>query len=210
MSASKENLNPVPDRVVEGELDQELLARLHAGDSAAATEIYVRYSQRLIGLMKRRIPGDLQTRLDPEDIVQSVFRSFFRRAAAGAYDVPEGSELWRLFLVMALNKVRKVGAFHRSAKRDVRRTAEMPLPTDIGPEAFDENSLRVLEMTIDEVLERSPAHLREMVILRVKGCEVGEIAAKTGKAKRTVERCLQNFRQEMWKRLRPDAALEEG
>lgn len=25
MSASKENLNPVPDRVVEGELDQELL-----------------------------------------------------------------------------------------------------------------------------------------------------------------------------------------
>lgn len=86
----------------------------------------------------------------------------------------------------------------------------MPLPTDIGPEAFDENSLRVLEMTIDEVLERSPAHLREMVILRVKGCEVGEIAAKTGKAKRTVERCLQNFRQEMWKRLRPDAAPEEG
>lgn len=31
----------------------------------------------LIGSMKRRIPGDLQTRLDPEDIVQSVFREVF-------------------------------------------------------------------------------------------------------------------------------------
>ena len=37
-----------------------------------------------------------------EEIVQSVFGSFFRRARSGDYDVPVGDELWKLFLVIAL------------------------------------------------------------------------------------------------------------
>ena len=66
---------------------------------------------------------DLKQRVDPDDIVQSVFRTFFRRAAAGQYDVPAGDELWKLFLVIGLNKVRAVAAYHKAAKRDVRQTA---------------------------------------------------------------------------------------
>ena len=46
--------------------------------------------------------------------------SFFRKAGSGDYEVPHGEDLWKLFLVMALNKVRAKGAFHRAAKRDIR------------------------------------------------------------------------------------------
>ena len=67
--------------------------------------------------------------VDAEEIVQSVFRTFFRRAAHGHYSVPDGEEMWKLLLVIALNKVRAAGAYHRAAKRDMRQT--------VGGEAFE-------------------------------------------------------------------------
>src|SRR5947208_1454870 len=106
---------------------------------------------------------ELATRLDPEDIVQSVFRTFFRRAAQGHYDVPAGEEIWKLLLVIALNKIRAVGAYHRAAKRDVRQTAggetfDVAIESESGR---DETSLTVLKMVIDEVLAGLPeAHRR--------------------------------------------------
>ena len=108
--------------------DQSLLRRFQHGHEDASTELYLRYSERLLALVAAgfRRPGPA---VDPEDIVQSVFRTFFRRASLGHYTVPDGDEIWKLFLVIALNKVRAIGSFHRAAKRDVRRTA--------GGESFD-------------------------------------------------------------------------
>ena len=138
--------------------------------------------------------------------MQSVFRTFFRRAAEGQYDVPEGEEIWKLLLVIALNKIRSVGAFHRAARRDVRQTA--------GGEAFDqaidaepgqdEAALTVLRMVIDEVLDALPASHRPIVELRIEGHEVAEIAEQVQRSKRTVERVLQEFRQRL------DAQIREG
>ena len=62
----------------------------------------------------------------------------------------------------------------------------------------------VLQLTINEVLERLPASHRKIVELRVEGHEVAEIAAQTGRAKRSVERILQEFRD----RLRSEIAVE--
>lgn len=179
-----------PDEVV----DQRLMERLHAGDREAATEIYRRYADRLLGVAQRNTPADLRTRFDPEDVVQSVFRTFFRRAEAGAYAVPEGDDLWKLFLVISLNKVRRLGNFHRSAKRDVTKTTLFiaQSPEDL-PGAHD--SVRVLELTIEELLARCPEHARQMIRLRIEGCEVAEIATRTSRSKRSVERVLQQFRQ---------------
>ena len=54
--------------------------------------------------------------------MQSVFGSFFRRARQGYYDVPDGEELWKLLLVLALHKIRDKSAYYHAAKRDVHRT----------------------------------------------------------------------------------------
>src|SRR5262245_11532311 len=91
--------------------DGSLLRRYRRGDQAAATRLYLRYANRLRALARARCSPDLAQRVDPDDIVQSVFRSFFRRARSGAYEVPDGEELWKLFLVIALNKIRAEGAF---------------------------------------------------------------------------------------------------
>lgn len=176
--------------------DASLLVRFRRGEEDAATQLYLRYAGRLRALAANQASADVRRRVDPDDIVQSVFRTFFRRAAAGQYEVPAGEELWKLFLVIGLNKVRAVAAFHKAARRDVRATAggsEFDKAADETP-AADEAALSALRLTIDELLAPLPATHREIVELRIGGHEVAEIAAKTGRAKRSVERILQEFR----------------
>lgn len=178
--------------------DASLLHRFQLGtDGDAATELYLRYAHRLRALASAQTSDDLAQRVDPDDIVQSVFRTFFRRAAAGEYDVPDGDELWKLFLVIGLNKVRAVAAHHKAAKRDVRKTtsAEALAATAAQPNTTSDDDLRELQLTIDELLAPLPPGHREIILLRVAGHEVAEIATKVGRAKRSVERILQEFRK---------------
>ncbi|MCO6454067.1 MAG: sigma-70 family RNA polymerase sigma factor [Pirellulaceae bacterium] len=179
--------------------DGSLLRRFQGGEQNAATAIYLRYAQRLNLLAQAKTGRELLVRLDPEDIVQSVFRTFFRRAALGHYQVPDGDELWKLFLVIALNKIRTLGEFHRAAKRDVGHTTDLER---VGPgiadsHGSDEDAYRILRMTVDELLAELPDTQRQMVVLRIEGHDVQAIAQATGRAKRSVERALQNFRERL-------------
>ena len=179
--------------------DSLLLRRFRGGEADAATELYLRYAERLRALAAGQASAALRRRVDPDDIVQSVFRTFFRRAALGQYEVPSGDDLWKLFLVIGLNKVRKAGAHHTAAKRDVRQTAggaEYDRAVDATPGA-DEEALAALRLTIAEVLDPLPPSHREIIDLRIAGHEVADIAASTGRSKRSVERILQEFRRQL-------------
>lgn len=179
--------------------DKSLLTRYRRGDDDAATELYLRYADRLRALATHQTSSLLQQRVDADDMVQSVFRTFFRRAAIGQYDIPEGDELWKLLLVIGLNKIRYAGVFHRADKRDITKTtsaedAQFTLTTQRGG---DEVALNVLRLTIDEMLEPLPAIVREIVQLRIAGHEINDISQTTGRSKRSVERILQEFRQKL-------------
>lgn len=175
--------------------DRSLLVELHRGADDAATQLYLRYADRLRQLATKQTADDLRSRIDPEDIVQSVFRTFFRRAAEGHYQVPEGEELWKLFLVIALNKIRRKGAWHHAAKRDSRATTGADALQEAGTQ--DESSLIMLNMVIDETLAAMPVTTRDIIKLRIAGHEVSEIAGQLGRSKRSVERVLQEFRAKL-------------
>lgn len=186
--------------------DHSLLRRFRRGQGDAPTQLYLRYAERLRALAAAQRSAGLAARVDPEDIVQSVFRTFFRRAAEGQYDVPEGEEIWKLLLVIALNKIRAVGAFHRAARRDVRLTAGgagFDHAVDSEP-GRDETALAVLRLVIGEILEALPPGHRPIVELRIEGHEVSEIARRAQRSKRTVERVLQEFRRRL------DSQIHEG
>jgi RNA polymerase sigma-70 factor (ECF subfamily) len=176
-----------------------LLRRIRGGEQDAATALYVRYAQRLQALAKAKTSPALAARIDPEDVVQSVFRTFFRRASEGHYDVPEGDELWKLFLVISLNKIRTLAGFHRAAKRDVSSTVglEHSESAVAAHHGSQEEALRTLEMIIDETLGDLPEAQREMIRLRSEGHGVTEIAETTRRSKRSVERVLQQFRNRL-------------
>jgi RNA polymerase sigma factor (sigma-70 family) len=186
--------------------DHSLLRRFRRGSQDAATQLYVRYVHRLRALVRAKCSSQLSRRVEPEDIVQSVFRRFFRRVLQGDYDVPPGEELWGLFLVIALNKIRAEEAFHRAGKRDVRLTladgeAERLLAARPGE---DEVAYAALQLTVEEALERFSPQQRLMIELRIQGYEVAEIARQTCRSKRSVERALQEVRTGL------RALLEEG
>jgi RNA polymerase sigma-70 factor (ECF subfamily) len=179
--------------------DHSLLGRLRGGSSEAATQLYLRYANRLRALARSQCSPNLARQVDAEDIVQSVFGSFFRGASQGYYEVPAGEELWKLFLVIALNKIRAKAVYHRAAKRDAGRTVGGDL---LDQEAFpaaesDSAACAFLQLVIDEALGRLPEVSRRMVRLRIEGHEVADIATRTQRSKRSVERVLQEFRQQM-------------
>jgi RNA polymerase sigma-70 factor (ECF subfamily) len=178
--------------------DHTLLGRFRTGEEDAATELYLRYANRLQAWAASQTSPVLKPRFDAEDVVQSVFRTLFRRVGEGLYDVPPGEELWQLLLVIALNKIRKLATFHRAGKRDVTKTlGSDSLDQQDQQSGRDENSLRVLQMVIDDLLSQLSATNRRIVELRIRGHQAEVIAQRTDRSKRTVERVLQDFRHRL-------------
>jgi RNA polymerase sigma-70 factor (ECF subfamily) len=178
--------------------DASLLSVFRKGNQDAATQLYLRYAKRLRALVKEQCSSELSRRLEEDDIVQSVFRTFFSGAQQGLYRVPGGQDLWKLLLVISLNKIRAKGAYHSAAKRDARRTSSLeavgmggePAQPDGGEQAF-------FQLVVQEAMEHLPSEYREIVQLRIEGYEVEEIAARSSRAKRTVERILQEARKRL-------------
>jgi RNA polymerase sigma-70 factor (ECF subfamily) len=186
--------------------DRSLLQRLRQGSQDAATQLYLRYAHRLRALAEAQCSGDLARRVDADDIVQSIFGSFFRGASQGYYEVPEGEELWKLFLVIALNKIRAKGNYHRAARRDIRMTVgsddfdQLPV-AGVNP---DDGDLAFLRLAVAEALEKLPPQHKQIVTLRIEGHEVGEIAELVERSHRTVERILQQARERLTELLKGD------
>jgi RNA polymerase sigma-70 factor (ECF subfamily) len=176
--------------------DQSLLRLYQSGDERAAIELYRRYAGRLRALANAQCASDLKARFDADDIVQSVFRTFFAGLRESSYDVPQGQELWGLLFVIALHKIRNQANFHRAAKRNVGHTVSSRGLED-QQLTSDEASLNFLLMVIDDELKDYPPVNRQIVRMRIEGFDIGEITKETARSRRTVERVLQDFRQKL-------------
>lgn len=195
-----------PDSGSSGGSDHSLVKRFREGEQDAATELFLKYGARLQALARSQTSRALASRFDPEDVIQSVFRTFFRRAAKGLYDVPEGDELWQLLLVLALNKIRDLAAHHGAQKRDVKRTQDTgemggTLPSQ---SSMQQTSMQTLEVVLDDFLGNLPETQATVARLRMEGYQVDEIAQRTGRSKRTIERILNSLRQHLITRLDTD------
>ena len=173
--------------------DHTLLRFARDGDGEAAAALYRRYADRVRALVATRLGGRLAPRVSPDDIAQSVFRVFFRGVVGRAYDVPPGEELWGLLAVLTRRKVRERVAYHQAARRDIRRTALRGAAGLAGEPAADAEA-DYLQIEVDEFLHSFHPADREVVGLRLGGYEVAEIAGRTGRSLRTVERVLQKAR----------------
>jgi RNA polymerase sigma factor (sigma-70 family) len=177
--------------------DDSLVRRVGHGCEAAADRLFRRYADRLRALAKRKLPADITPRVDADDIVQSVFRRFFESAQLGNYAAPTGDDLWNLLLVITLNRLRTVKTQERAAKRDSRRNVHFggdqgSLERTAGWRGEQPDA--VFRLVIDEAIARMPTAYREVLALRMEEYEIAEIAQRTRRSKRTVERILQESR----------------
>src|SRR5438105_2188445 len=87
-----------------------------------------RYRERLVALARSKLSPALARRVDPEDVAQSVFRSFCRVARQRPDAVRVGEDLWDLLAAITLHKVLRAAERNQAGKRDLRCE---------HPEAFD-------------------------------------------------------------------------
>ena len=197
----------------------EWLGRLKAGEAAAAQNLWNRYSEELLRVAKHRLGTSPRGIGDEEDVALSVFGSIFRGAVEGRFDhISTRDELW--WLLLTITKRKTVDHIRRESaqKRD-----HQPDPPGQEPSAIRAVSVQI---SLNDLVSSSPTpdflvaleeqyislldklrndQLREIVVLRIEGYTVAEIAQKLNIGMRAVERKLQLIRAK-WKRelLQPD------
>jgi len=98
-----------------------LIARLRSGEDAAAREVFERFAGRLIGLARGHFNQILARKVDPEDVVQSAFKSFFVRHREGKLEVGDSDGLWNLLTLITLRKCADRVEYFRADRRDAAR-----------------------------------------------------------------------------------------
>src|SRR5271166_5556359 len=102
----------------------ELLSRLKKRDQDAESLVYLRFRDRLIALARSKLDGRIRQREDPEDVVQSAYRSFFRRCATGGFEFTDWDDLWSLLTVITVCKSMNHVEYHLAKRRSVTGEVE--------------------------------------------------------------------------------------
>lgn len=180
----------------------ELLARWRQGDQQAARELFRSYADRLIALARGRLSAKMTRRVDAEDVVQSVYRSFFVGTREGRYEVGRGGDLWQLLVTITLHKLQRQVERHRRLKRTVEREQSLNQADGLGnlaPEALAREpspaDAVALADEVEQAMRSLPALQRRILELRLQGHNLEEIAAGAQCCERTVRRSLLRIKQ---------------
>lgn len=136
------------------------------------------YRDRLCALVRRQMHPRYLKRDDPEDVVQSVFRTFYRRASLGQFRFDHDGALWKLLQLIAKRKMIKRVAYHDAERRDIRR--EDADSADFEPE-LDADQAAAAQM-LGDALEQALSGLNypepELYQLTLHGYSIVEIVDK--------------------------------
>src|SRR5262245_32841138 len=95
----------------------DLIRLLRSRDKDATAEVFKKYAHRLIGLARTRLDQRLQGKVGPEDVVQSVFRSFFVRVGHSPWQLESEDSLWAILVAMTVRKCGRKANFFLRKKR---------------------------------------------------------------------------------------------
>ena len=181
----------------------EFLTRLQTQDDAAAHELFRRFAHQLIALARRRIDAGLRHKVDPEDVVQSAYKSFFHRYGDGSLEVVNWNSLWGLLTLITVRKCVERAAYHRAECRDAAREAFPPTGEEAAPwlEPLSREptplEAAVLSETVDQLLAGLDQDERPILELSLQGCTTREISEQLGRAERTVRLLREGVRHRL-------------
>jgi RNA polymerase sigma-70 factor (ECF subfamily) len=195
----------------EGSFDG-LMARLRSGDEEAAARVFQRFAQQLVLLARSQLADWVSRKVDPEDIVQSVYKSFFARCGSGQFDLANWDSLWSLLTVITVRKCLEQAEYYSAARRDVRREVSAALrgEADAVCEALARDPTPSEAAALTDLLGQWLGGLEEpdrvILTLHLQGYTLAEIGSQVGRARRTVQRAIERGRR----RLRRLQATSEG
>ncbi len=178
--------------------DRDLVNDYQDGSESAAKELFDKHCERLLRLAKRRIGQRMSSRFDPEDVVQSAFRTFFTRVKNDEFEFANEDDTFKLLVRLTVRKTLRRIQYHRAEKRNPE--AEQGHHAD-GSEVFAhvasaEPSAEVEVALLDE-FERFVGQLptldRQVLELKVQGFSTVEIAERLGTYDRKVRRIIERL-----------------
>lgn len=202
-----------PDRQISNSLknledlsDSELIRRWKLGDERAADCIVERYSLRMIALVASKMNSRFRGSVDPEDVAQSAFGSFFSAAKQSRIQFSQSVSLWRLLATIAKRKMLRSIERSRALKRGGN---VQDVPFDEAIHYFAENSQPEASELLGELISELDSDLAPELRSVLEGILGGEtqieIAARTGVDERTVRR----RQARLYEILRPDVGQIE-
>jgi RNA polymerase sigma factor (sigma-70 family) len=179
--------------------DRDLVAQYKAGSQSAAGELFDRYCEKLMRLARRRIGQRMTSRVDPEDVIQSAFRTFFVHVRNDEFTFNNEDDLFKLLVRLTVNKALRQIAYHRAAKRDPHREAAQGgvEESDILAGVMAHEPAPDVEVAVLDELERFLAQLpqfeRQVLELKLQGNTTTEIAEALGSYDRKIRRVLERI-----------------
>jgi len=185
----------------------QLMARWCAGDQQAATHLVARFTRRLVALVRSQLPKKLARRIDPQDVVQSAYRSFFASARMGCYQVEQSGELWHLLAAITLHKLQHQVAYHTADKRTPDREERLDQgssvrepPAGLLARMSTPDEAMALVDEVEFIARRLKPLERQMLDMRLQGHRLREIAAATQRSERWVRRVLHRIKSQLRQR----------
>ena len=174
-----------------------LIEGLRNGDRDALAAFCQQYGDALRRIADRKLPNAVRRRIDPEDVVQSVCRTFFRRANEGEFHLGSSGELWRLLCAITLTKVHEQTRFHLRQKRGVNRESEPePRPDEDSvihqPAAAEPSPAHAAQFAdqFQQLLQQLEPNEQRIVDLKLQEFTNEQIAEQLQCSERTVRRIL--------------------
>jgi len=175
-----------------------------------AGDAFERFTRRLVGLARRQLGDLLRHKVDPEDVVQSVYKSFLLRYGAEMLAGQDEDGLWALLARITLRKCADRARYYRAECRDASREAPPPAGVEnaeawreaVGHEPTPEQAV-ILAETLEHLMRGLDGDERPIVELSLQGFSTQEISEQLGRAERSVRRVRERVRKHL-ERLQAD------
>src|SRR5262245_4442349 len=161
---------------------QELMQRVRERDAEAAAELVRRYERHIRRAVRfQLVDSRLRRVFDSMDVCQSVLATFFKRAAAGQFELEHADQLIHLLVRMACNKVAGEARKQHAKRRDVGRVEPAQFLADekVGPDREPGELLAQREL-VAKFRERLSEEEWRLVTERADGRGWAEIAEELG------------------------------
>jgi RNA polymerase sigma-70 factor (ECF subfamily) len=173
------------------------MERIKAGDNDAGTELFERFARRLFGLVRIKLDTRLRAKVDPLDVVDSAFRTFFRRHKEGEFHFDGWKKVWAL---LACITVRKCARLRRQFTEGSVHEGPL-LEGETLPDRFSREPDPVEVVTASELMEALLRGLderdRAIIELRFQEIPPHEISRQLDRPLRTVHRVLARVKQRL-------------
>ncbi len=166
-----------------------MVARAREGDQEAVNDLYRLYAERLRGTVKRNLCDRLRSKIESEDLIQSVWKDVLSDMKDFDYKGSDSFFKWLSFRI--LRKITDKGRYFAAGRRDVKREipGDVDSPGHAAARSAGDPSPSQAAMADEELnrlmrlLGHLPDPLRQALVLRTRdNMRFEEIAKVMGRS----------------------------